>query len=129
MILLASTGLDVLIATTGFGVSLAAIFCHYHEIVVPNDPSPHTNWLTRGIEEVVAGIGFGSLVGFVAFLMWKVRIVEIFNTLFIFILSTSGMMYAKMQGFPGAASSSVIITWAIVVNTWNKENSDAANKR
>ncbi|KAJ3382450.1 Sodium/hydrogen exchanger 9B2 [Entophlyctis sp. JEL0112] len=35
-VLLAATGLDVLIATTGFGISLAAIFGHAHETSLPN---------------------------------------------------------------------------------------------
>ncbi|KAJ3204014.1 hypothetical protein HDU67_009816 [Dinochytrium kinnereticum] len=38
-------------------------------------------------------------------------------------------MYLKTNGFPGAASASVIVAWAFVANTWEKEAVEMANKR
>ncbi|KAJ3264527.1 hypothetical protein HDU76_012161, partial [Blyttiomyces sp. JEL0837] len=130
--LLAATGIDVLIATTGFGVSLAATFGHRHETSSdPNDTlgEEHTSWFSRALEEVGFGIGGGVTFGVLGFLMYKSRVAEHIATVVLYILSTLGMMFAKSHGFPGAASSCVIITWTCVTNTWDQESVDQANKR
>ncbi|KAI8852969.1 hypothetical protein BC829DRAFT_383428 [Chytridium lagenaria] len=124
-LLLAATGLDVLIATTCFGVSVAAVFGHSHE----SSDAFHASWLARGLEEVFLGIGGGVFVGALGFFLRRVRFTEGIATGVMFVVSTAGMMYLKMHGFPGAASASVILAWAVVANVWEKETVDMANKR
>ncbi|KAJ3396306.1 hypothetical protein HDV05_003196, partial [Chytridiales sp. JEL 0842] len=138
-ILLGATGLDVLIATTGFGVSLASVFGHVHEKRQKEgggvvDAGGHGGasgggWIARGFEEVLGGLMGGCLVGVLAFLLKRMRVVEPIRTTVVFCVSTMGMMTAKWNGFPGTASSSVIIGWAIVGNIWDKEVVEASTKR
>jgi uncharacterized membrane protein YeaQ/YmgE (transglycosylase-associated protein family) len=149
-ILLGATGLDVLISTTGFGVSLASVFGHHHESLVPGhdhgdhpvgagvaaaatklamEEQEHAGWLTRGLEEVMGGIVGGIMVGALAFAIRKVKVVESVATMVVFTISTVGMMVTKLNGFPGTASSSVIIAWAIIANVWEKETIEASTKR
>ncbi|KAJ3107637.1 hypothetical protein HDU97_003631 [Phlyctochytrium planicorne] len=133
-LLLASTGLDVLIATTCFGVSVAAVFGHKHEVQA--DPTGdissaimHATWLTRGLEEVTLGLGGGTLFGVFGIMLRRFKLAEPGATVILFVITTAGMMYLKTHGFPGAASSSVIVTWAFVANAWDKEAVDVSNKR
>ncbi|KAI9341977.1 hypothetical protein BDR26DRAFT_1006914 [Obelidium mucronatum] len=132
-LLLAATGLDVLIATTGFGIALAAIFGHSHEYDSPHDPAAqaieHTSWYTRAVEEIFLGIGGGMVFGFLGVYLLRRKNPEQFCTMVIFILSTYGMMFLKSFGFPGAASSTIIVCWAIIGNLWDKDQVDASNKR
>ncbi|KAI9357357.1 hypothetical protein DFJ73DRAFT_821543 [Zopfochytrium polystomum] len=126
--LLAATGLDVLVATTGFGVSLAAVFGHSHE----GSGTPHlehSSWFARGVEEVFFGVLGGALFGTLAFIMRKAKIAEFIATPLLFTLTTVAMLTAKGLGFPGSASSCVILSWAAVANVWDKDAVDDANKR
>ncbi|KAJ3112034.1 Sodium/hydrogen exchanger 9B2 [Phlyctochytrium bullatum] len=131
-LLLAATGLDVLIATTCFGVSIAAIFGHRHESKPGQDEAEdlmHASWVARAAEEIFFGVGGGMFFGFLAILLRRTKAKEPWATGILFTLTTGGMMYLKMHGFPGAASASVIIAWAFVSNSWEKEAVDVANKR
>ncbi|KAJ3107500.1 Sodium/hydrogen exchanger 9B2 [Physocladia obscura] len=163
-VLLAATGLDVLIATTGFGVSLAAIFGHAHELdtssamrvgVAAVPVEEHSSWLARAVEELFFGFGSGIAVGLFAYFLARRRnhhqpqqqqsqqqqsqqqqhrgrfFVEydVLSIGAIFMISTAAMMVLKSFGFPGAASSCVIVCWAIVANVWEKDLVDSANKR
>ncbi|KAJ3244267.1 Sodium/hydrogen exchanger 9B2 [Chytriomyces hyalinus] len=134
-LLLAATGLDVLIATAGFGISLAAIFGHAHENDFSSSSSSvmeameHASWLTRAVEELFLGIGGGTLFGVFGIFMARSHFSEIVCTISVFCMSTLFMMVLKAQGFPGAASSCVIVCWAILANTWEREAIEAANKR
>ncbi|KAJ3192710.1 Sodium/hydrogen exchanger 9B2 [Irineochytrium annulatum] len=128
-LLLASTGLDVLVATTCFGVSVAAVFGHKHEQADHEEMVIHASWLARGLEEVIAGVFGGCSLGALSFYLSRVKIAEPVATAVMFVLTTLGMMYGKTHGFPGAASSSVIITWAIIANVWEREAVEVANKR
>ncbi|KAJ1548901.1 hypothetical protein HK405_013225, partial [Cladochytrium tenue] len=125
--LLAATGVDVLVATTGFGVAVAAVFGHAHE--GEGESAAHSSWLARGAEEVFLGVLGGAVFGLVGALMRRARIAEQVATWVLFILTTAAMLYAKGLGFPGAASSCVILTWAVVVNVWDRDAAEAANKR
>ncbi|KAJ3076864.1 Sodium/hydrogen exchanger 9B2 [Podochytrium sp. JEL0797] len=132
-LLLAATGLDVLIATSGFGIALAAIFGHAHELDHPTDPSlpaiEHTSWYTRAIEELLLGIGGGLLFGLLGAYLSPRKLAEPVSTTLIFVTSTCAMMVLKSFGFPGAASSCVIVCWAVIGNVWEKDHVDASNKR
>ncbi|KAI8622551.1 hypothetical protein BC830DRAFT_1088749 [Chytriomyces sp. MP71] len=137
-LLLAATGLDVLIATAGFGISLAAIFGHSHENEYNAESAhaptmaeaiEHASWLTRAIEEILLGVGGGILFGTLGIFMARSKLSEPVCTVAVFVSSTLMMMMLKSNGFPGAASSCIIVCWAILANTWEKEAIEAANKR
>ncbi|KAJ3082564.1 hypothetical protein HK102_001590, partial [Quaeritorhiza haematococci] len=78
-IMLAATGVDVLVATTCFGVSMAAIFGHKHErpqdgdsvATGEDDYSLHASWLARGAEEVMGGFFLGSFWGFFGYILHR----------------------------------------------------------
>ncbi|KAJ3113520.1 Sodium/hydrogen exchanger 9B2 [Phlyctochytrium bullatum] len=132
-LLLASTGLDVLVATTCFGVSVAAIFGHKHEIRSATDSQAsepfHASLLFRASEEILLGIGCGIIFGSSAVLLSYLKLRERNATTVLFCATTCCMIYLKVNGFPGAASASVILAWAFVANGWDADAAEAANKR
>ncbi|KAJ1569877.1 hypothetical protein HK096_011280 [Nowakowskiella sp. JEL0078] len=150
-LLLAATGVDVTVATTCFGVAVAAVFGHRHEKAGGGVVDfIHESWVTRGIEEISIGVLLGCLIGGFGYFLYNFtvrreiasnnddlpssKLVEnkivpawVIYTLFITNFVTNG--YIKTNGFPGAASSSVILSWCVITNTWDAESVEAANRR
>ena len=127
-ILFGAIGIDVLIATTGYGVALSA--------ALASSSDTQSLWL-RGLQELVYG-ALGNLLvdkkgaGFIA---WVAHLLDNFGaqepiaTHITFVCSTALLVVQKEYGFPGAATSSSILGWAIISNMNNKEYVNAAKKR
>ncbi|KAI8807306.1 hypothetical protein BJ742DRAFT_813212 [Cladochytrium replicatum] len=175
-VLLAASGLDVLVATSGFGVALAAIFGHKHESGSLAETSRHRNpqssgnadqathvvvdqhsFWARGLEEVGGGLLVGFLLGCLALLIHKYSVshqtrsdeiitrsnhtndevhentdlpASISAPAFLFLFSLTAVTTAaiKSSGFPGAATSSVIVAYCIITNSWDETSVATANR-
>nr|KAJ3404816.1 Sodium/hydrogen exchanger 9B2 [Polyrhizophydium stewartii] len=127
-LMLAALGVDVLVATTGFGVALASALGHTHEHA--NDWM-HSTWLWRALEEVFGGVLAGAALAALAFVLARARprLPEAVACWAVFAASCVAMMWGKTHGFTGAASCCTILTWAAVANTWARPDVDAADGR
>ncbi|KAH6568315.1 hypothetical protein BASA62_005528 [Batrachochytrium salamandrivorans] len=125
-LMLAALGVDVLVATTGFGVALASAMGHLHEHA--NDWI-HYMWLTRAFEEIGGGLLCGTVIGIVAYLCMYGQMAERVAFWGVFSCSCLAMIWGKTHGFTGAASCSTILTWTVVANTWPRPAIDSADAR
>jgi Kef-type K+ transport system membrane component KefB len=125
-LMLAATGVDVLIATTGFGIAFASAFQHTHEHTTD---FLHDSWVVRGVEEISFGLLLGLFVGAFAFVLHRYQYSEPVSTSCMFFVSSLTMGWGKANGMTGVACSSIIISWAAVANVWDKVDADLANKR
>jgi Kef-type K+ transport system membrane component KefB len=57
-LMLAATGVDVLVATTGFGIAFSASFQRESD-----DNGLHNSWVIRGVQELGLGVLLGLLMG------------------------------------------------------------------
>ncbi|KAJ3315303.1 Sodium/hydrogen exchanger 9B2 [Boothiomyces sp. JEL0838] len=121
--MLAGVGMDVLLGTSGFGISLASCFGHSHEGV------EQESWVIRGIEEIGMGFLLGIILGFTAFAYSRLRISENISTPLVFICSCLTMFWCKTHGFTGAASCSTFLTWSAVGNSWIKTDVESADEK
>ncbi|KAJ3000682.1 Na(+)/H(+) antiporter [Globomyces sp. JEL0801] len=130
--LLTGLGLDVLVGTAGFGISLASCFGHKHEQDHP-ELWFHNSWVGRCLEEIGMGLFLGTTFGFVSFVLLKSkRISGRVLSMVMFVVSTVTMIWCKTHGFTGSASFSTFITWSIIANTWPQnyiEKSDIRLKK
>ena len=117
-IALAALSVDVLVATTGFGIALSSIFGHRHEL----DDGEHTSWLARGIEEVLGGFLAGLTLGAISLILFRFKMSEPIVSGLVFLGSSLLMIYAKLHGVTGAAVCAIFLAWAIGANTWDKSH-------
>ncbi|TPX70682.1 hypothetical protein SpCBS45565_g01644 [Spizellomyces sp. 'palustris'] len=118
-ILLAATGVDVLIATTAFGVAVAVV-----EGVLEGRGIGRW-WVLRGLLEVGMGVSVGAILGVLA---WSLKR-WIGRDVILCCLTTAWMMGAKAWRFPGAATCGTICAWAVAGNVWSKGDVERADKR
>jgi hypothetical protein len=83
-LMLAATGLDVLIATTSFGIAFSSAFPHFH---THSDSVLLDSWIWLGLEEILGGLFLGVLLGSLAFLLKKLNVQAIFSLFFMFLTS------------------------------------------
>jgi hypothetical protein len=122
-IMIAATGLDVLLATTGFGVSLAAAFKHHHAY--------NESWIIQGMEEILLGLFVGIVLGGVGLLLGKMRFLIKVHIFMIYLASAIIMGWVtfnlvlrfqgKVNGMSGVSTFAIIIAWAIISNSWDDE--------
>lgn len=125
-ILLTALGIDVLVGTSGFGISLASSFGHSHE---HQQDIFHDSWIARGAEEIMVGVFLGALVGLLSHAHLKFKLSDSVSTYSVYLLSTACMIWCKTSGFTGAASCSTFIAWSTVANTWPRGDVDRADQR
>lgn len=122
-ICLAALGVDVLVATLGFGLSISACFGHTHT-------RESHSFAALAAEEVLLGAVFGTVIGAVAPLLCNylplinIRIArkskpDVYSAVhaFVLVLSISCMAYCKQQGMAGVGTMATFITWIIVAQT------------
>lgn len=125
-LLLTALGIDVLVGTSGFGISLAACFGHQHE---HQQDIFHDSWVVRGAEEIMVGLTLGSLIGVLSLCHTRFKLPDMVSTFCIYLVSTACMIWCKTSGFTGAASCATFITWGVVANTWPKQDVNRADQR
>ncbi|KAI8904507.1 hypothetical protein DFJ77DRAFT_435813 [Powellomyces hirtus] len=133
--LLAAVGVDVLVATTLFGVASAVLerrLCGNH--------SPVTLWwiLFRAARELalggMAGAGIAAAAVVLAPRVRHETVVKVWKWggdkhVALFAATSTWMALAKTMGCPGAATSGVLVAWAAVGNMWDSTDVDIADKR
>jgi hypothetical protein len=125
-LLLTALGIDVLVGTSGFGISLASCFGHQHE---HQQDIFHDSWIIRGGEEILVGITIGAIIGFLSQAHIKFKLPEGISTYVVYLISTAGMIWCKKSGFTGAASCATFIAWSTVANSWPRQDVDKADQR
>jgi hypothetical protein len=125
-LLLTALGIDVLVGTSGFGISLASSFGHSHE---HQQDIFHDSWVARGTEELMVGIGLGALFGLLSQVHLRVKLPDSISTTVMYLSSTACMIWCKTSGYTGAASCATFITWSTISNSWSRGDVDRADQR